>query len=400
MDLTLSDDEIAFRDEVRAFLAAALTPDLKRAERLNSSFLADPDYYLPWQKTVVEKGWGAPSWPREHGGTGWTLTQRYIFDQECERAGAPNFRGASFKMIAPVLMRYGTDEQKRTYLPRILSGEDIWAQGYSEPNAGSDLASLTMKAVLDGDHYVVTGSKIWSTQAHRCNRMFALVRTADTGRKQEGITFLLIDLKAAGVDIRPIISIDGTHEFNQTFFDAVRVPVSDRVGAEGDGWNIAKYLLEFERGGSFAGGTLRALFSQLVAIARRPGPDGRRALDDPLFMARLAEIGTDLDANDMIELTVMSSVQAGGNPGSVPSSTMKIERSRIRQAIAELAASILGPDALRWEPRRPLHDLPEEPEIDELRKVAAAAYLNSRSQSIFGGSNEIQLEIIARTLLR
>jgi acyl-CoA dehydrogenase len=399
MDLYLSEEEVAFREEVRAFLASALTPELKRAERLNPSFLGDPEYYLEWQEKVREQGWVAPSWPKEFGGTGWTLTQRYIFDQECERAGEPRFRGASFKMIAPVLMRYGTDEQKSKYLPRILSGEDLWAQGYSEPNSGSDLASLKTKAVRDGDHYIVTGSKIWSTQAHRCNRMFALVRTDDTGKKQEGITFLLIDLKAPGVEIRPILSIDGTHEFNQTFFDDVRVSVSDRVGEEGDGWNIAKYLLEFERGGAFAGGMLRAHFAKLVKIAQEPGPDGRRAVDDPLFMARLAEIAMDIDANDMIELTVMSKVQSGGNPGAVPSSVMKIERSRIRQQISELAASILGPDAIRWEPHRPLHDLPEEPEINELRKVASAAYFNSRSQSIFGGTNEIQLEIIARALL-
>jgi acyl-CoA dehydrogenase len=400
MDLFLDDDAIAFRDEVRAFLAGALTPEMKRAERLNPSFLADPRDSLPWQAKLAERGWAAPSWPAEHGGPGWTLTQRYIFDQECERAGEPHFRSAGIKMLAPVLMRFGSDEQKARYLPPILSGEDIWAQGYSEPGSGSDLASLSTKAVRDGDTYVVTGSKIWSTHAHRSTRMFALVRTADTGRKQEGITFLLVDLAAPGVTIRPIVSIDGSHEFNQTFFDGVRVPVGDRVGAEGEGWEIAKYLLEFERGGSFAGGMLRAQFAKLVAIADATGPDGRRPMDDPLVMALIAEIGTDIDANDMLELTAMSKAQAGGNPGALPSSVMKILRSRIRQAIAELAASILGPDALRWAETRPLHLLPEEPELAELRKVAAPAYLSSRAQSIFGGSNEIQLEIIARTLLR
>lgn len=400
MDLFLTKEELAFRDEVRAFLADALDDDLKRAERLNPSFLAHPDIGLAWQAKLAEKGWVAPSWPKEHGGPGWTLTERYIFDQECERAGEPHFRGASIKMIAPVLMRYGTEAQKSFYLPRILSGEDLWAQGYSEPGAGSDLASLKTRAVRDGDYYVVNGSKIWSTLAHHATRMFALVRTDDSGRKQEGITFLLIDMTAPGVTIRPIISIDGTHEFNQVFFDDVRVPVSDRVGAEGKGWEIAKYLLEFERGGAFAGGLLRALHARLFRLASAPGPDGKKAIDDPLFVARFAEIGTDIDANDMLELTAMSKVQSGGNPGSVPSSTMKIERSRIRQSITELAASILGPDALRWEEQRPLHELPEEAEIDEERKVASAVYFNSRSQSIFGGSNEIQLEIIAKTLLR
>ncbi|WP_226951324.1 acyl-CoA dehydrogenase [Rhizobium terrae] len=400
MNLRMSEGEVRFRNEVRTFLDAHLDDDLKRAERLNPSFLADPTIGLKWQSKLNEKGWVAPSWPKRYGGTGWTLAERYIFDQECERAGEPHFRGASIKMIAPVLMRYGTDEQKAFYLPRILNGEDLWAQGYSEPGSGSDLASLKTKAVLEGNHYIVNGSKIWSTLAHHATRMFALVRTADTGKKQVGITFILIDLKSPGVTIRPIRSICGTHEFNQVFFDDVNVPVSDRIGAEGEGWDIAKYLLEFERGGAFAGGVLRALLTRLHRLASEPLPDGRKMISDPLFAARFAEIATDVDANDMLELAAMSKVQAGGNPGSVPSSTMKIERSRIRQSIAELAASILGPDALRWEEHRPLHELAEESEIDEERKVASAIYFNSRSQSIFGGSNEIQLEIIAKTLLR
>ncbi|MBP2561569.1 alkylation response protein AidB-like acyl-CoA dehydrogenase [Neorhizobium galegae] len=400
MNLRMTEEEVRFRDEARAFLENHLDEDLKRAERLNPSFLADPAIGLKWQAKLNDKGWVAPSWPKQYGGTGWTLAERYIFDQECERAGEPHFRGASIKMIAPVIMRYGNDAQKDFYLPRILSGEDVWAQGYSEPGSGSDLASLKTKAVLDGDHYVVNGSKIWSTLAHHATRMFALVRTADTGKKQEGITFILIDLKSPGVTIRPIRSICGTHEFNQVFFDDVKVPVSDRIGEEGEGWDIAKYLLEFERGGAFAGGVLRSMLARLHRLASEPLPDGRKMFDDPLFMARFAEIATDVDANDMLELAAMSKVQAGGNPGSVPSSTMKIERSRIRQSIAELAASILGPDALRWEQHRPLHELPEEAEIAEERKVASAVYFNSRSQSIFGGSNEIQLEIIAKTLLR
>ncbi len=400
MNLRMTEAEVRFRDEVRAFLDAHLDEDLKRAERLNPSFLADPVIGLKWQAKLNERGWVAPSWPKQYGGTGWTLTERYIFDQECERAGEPHFRGASIKMIAPVLMRYGTEEQKSFYLPRVLNGEDLWAQGYSEPGSGSDLASLTTKAVLEGDYYVVNGSKIWSTLAHHANRMFALVRTADTGKKQEGITFVLIDLRSPGVTIRPIRSICGTHEFNQVFFDDVRVPVSDRIGGEGEGWEIAKYLLEFERGGAFAGGALRAMLTRLHRLAFQVLPDGRKMIDDPVFMARFAEIATDVDASDMLELAVMSKVQSGNNPGSVQSSTMKIERSRIRQSIAELAASILGPDALRWQEHRSLHELPQSSEVDEERKVAAAVYFNSRSQSILGGSNEIQLEIIARTLLR
>lgn len=399
LNLTMSPADAAFQAEVRGFLSQTLDEGTRRAERLNPGFLAEPAMGLGWQAKLAERGWVAPSWPREHGGTGWTLTQRYIFDQECARAGEPNFRGASLKMIAPVLMRYGTEAQKAFYLPRILSGQDLWAQGYSEPGAGSDLASLRTRAVRDGDHYIVNGSKIWSTLAHHATRMFALVRTDDSGKKQEGITFLLIDMHAPGIGIRPIRSICGTHEFNQVFLDDVRVPVADRVGDEGQGWAIAKYLLDFERGGAFAGGVLRALYARLHRMAAAPGPDGARAIDDPLFAARFAEIGTDLDANDMLELIAMSEAQTGGKPGTLSASVMKIERSRIRQAITELGASILGPEALRWHADRPLHRLPPMDPVAEERLVAPAVYFNARSQSIFGGSNEIQLEIIARELL-
>lgn len=392
-------EEAAFRAEIRDFLEHELDDDLRRRERLNTSFLADPDYGLRWHNKLADKGWVAPSWPAEYGGPGWTLTQRYIFDQECERAGEPHFRGASIKMIAPVLMRYGSKEQKAFYLPRILSGEDLWAQGYSEPGAGSDLASLTMRARRDGEYYTVNGSKIWSTLAHKSTRMFALVRTGNNGRKQDGITFLLIDLSLPGITIKPIQSICGTHEFNQVFFDDVRVPVSDRVGDEGDGWQIAKYLLEFERGGGFAGGMLRAMHTRVLRLASAHRPDGKCAIDDPLFAARFAEISTDIDAAEMMELGIMSELELGGNPGAVASSTMKLARSRIRQSIAELATTTLGPDAVRWEAHRPLSDLHTESALDDERKAATAIYFNSRSQSIFGGSNEIQLEIIARALL-
>jgi len=400
MDLFLSPDEVAFRDEVRAFLDTSLDAELRRAERLNPSFIAHPSYGLRWQAKLAERGWAVPSWPAEYGGPGWTLTQRYLFDQECERYGEPRFRTQGIKMLAPVLMRYGTPEQQQHYLPRIISGEDVWAQGYSEPGAGSDLASLRTKAVRDGDDYVVNGSKIWASLAHESTHIFCLVRTSDTDRRQEGITFLLMPLDAPGVTIRPIGSICGTHEFNEVFFDDVRVPVANRIGEEGQGWEISKYLLEFERGGNFAGGTLRAWHGRLLRLASEPGPDGARPIDDPLVAARFAEIGMDIDANDMMELTSMSRVQSGSNPGQVPAAVMKIERSRIRQAISELAALIIGVDAIRWEAHRPLTDLPEEDETAEERKVASAIYFNSRSQSLLGGSNEIQLEILARNLLR
>jgi acyl-CoA dehydrogenase len=400
MDLLLTEEEGAFRDEVRAFLDTELDSALRRAERMNPCFIAQPSYGLKWQAKLAKKGWAVPTWPPEYGGPDWTLTQRYIFDQECERQGEPRFRTQGIKMLAPVLMRYGTSEQKAYYLPRIISGEDVWAQGYSEPGAGSDLAALRTKAVRDGDHYIVNGSKIWASMAHESTHIFSLVRTADTGKKQDGITFLLMDLDAPGVTIRPIKSICGSHEFNEVFFDDVRVPIANRVGEENHGWEVTKYLLEFERGGNPAGGMLRAWHGRLLRLASEPGPDGQRAIDDPVFVARFAEIGTDIDANDMIELTAMSKVQGGGNPGSIASSVMKIERSRIRQAISELAATVVGIDAIRWETNRPFTDLPEAPQIQEERMMTSAIYFNSRSQSLLGGSNEIQLEIIARDLLR
>ncbi len=400
MDLFLSSDEVAFRDDVREFLDANLDDELRRAERLNPSFIAQPSYGLRWQAKLAAKGWAVPSWPAEYGGPGWSLTQRYIFDQECERQGEPRFRTQGIKMLAPVLMRFGTPEQQRYYLPRIISGEDIWAQGYSEPGAGSDLASLRTRAVRDGQEYVVNGSKIWVSLAHESTHMFTLVRTSDTGKKQEGISFLLLPLDAPGITIRPIKSICGTHEFNEVFIDDVRVPVGNRIGEEGRGWDVSKYLLEFERGGNFAGGMLRAWHGRLLRLASAENPDGSRAIDDPLVAARFAEIGMDIDANDMIELMAMSKVQSGGSPGSIASSVMKIQRSRIRQAISELAASLIGTDAIRWEERRPFHELPEASSLEEERNVASAIYFNSRSQSLLGGSNEIQLEILARDLLR
>jgi len=399
MDLDLSPEEHGFRQEVRHFLKENLTDELKRAERLNTGFLAEPSVGRRWQAIVHKRGWAAPSWPKEYGGPGWSLTQRYIFDQECESAGEPHFRSAGIKMLGPVLMKYGSDEQKAAYLPRILSGEDLWAQGYSEPGSGSDLASLTTSATRDGDVYVVNGSKIWTTLGHAANRMFALVRTDKAERKQEGITFLLIDLTSPGISIRPITSLCGSHEFNQVFFDNVRAPVENRVGAQGQGWEIAKYLLEFERGGSFAGAQLRKFHSRLVVLANAEGPGGVRPIDDPLVAARIAEIGMDIDANDILELRTLSQVRSGQNPGQVPAATMKVLRSRIRQSISQLAASILGQDALRWNGHRPLFELPNDDELLEERAVASALYFNSRSQSIFGGSNEIQLEIIAKALL-
>jgi acyl-CoA dehydrogenase len=291
-----------------------------------------------------------------------------------------------------VIIRYGTPAQKDKYLPRIRSGEDYWAQGYSEPGSGSDLASLKTRAESHGDAYVVNGQKIWTTMAHRANRLFALVRTSNVGKRQDGITFLLFDMDMPGISVRPIIGTGGDHEFNEVFFSDVRVPKANRIGEENKGWEIAKYLLEFERGGRVLAGQVRALFARLVRLIAARCPNDRD------IRTRLAEIGTDLDAMEMIDISVLSTLQAGGNPGPI-SSLLKLRWSEIRQAIAELAVDAIGAEALRWLPERPFYETLQLPPEEEEIAAAAPRYLNSRAFSIMGGTSEVQTNILAKTLV-
>ncbi|MFO1197387.1 MAG: acyl-CoA dehydrogenase family protein [Burkholderiaceae bacterium] len=394
--IPLAPDESAFRDEVRAFLREHLTPELARSTRIGTSVFSEPDVGLRWQRTLHARGWVAPAWPAEYGGTGWTLMQRWIFETEFARAGAPSLSPLGLKMAGPVIQKFGTPEQKAHYLPRMLAGDDYWCQGYSEPGSGSDLASLKTRAVRDGDHYVVDGTKIWTTHAHYANRMFALVRTGqDDARKQDGISFLLIDMKSPGITVRPIRGIGGDHEVNQVFFDGVRVPVSCRVGEEGQGWQIAKYLLEFERGGSIMAGRLRARLEQLRTLAASVRRGDARALDDADLALAFSAVEVDTDALEMTELRVMSTLQTGQNPGSI-SSLLKLRWSEIHQAMTRLAVRVIGPDALAWEPARPLYAHDEQAVLEELARPAVPEYLNGRAFTIFGGSSEIQREIIAR----
>ena len=281
MDLSLSPEDLAFRDEVRRFLADNVRPGMGRAIDLTTAFIVDPDVLIDFHRALHRKGWSVPHWPVEHGGTGWSPVQRYIFDLECGRAGAATYNASGSHFVGPVIIHYGTPEQKDRYLPRIRSGEDYWAQGYSEPGSGSDLASLKTRAVADGDHYVINGQKIWTTNAHRANRMFALVRTATTGKRQDGITFVLFDMDMPGITVRPIMGNGGDHEFNEVFFNDARVPMSNRIGEENKGWEVAKFLLEFERGGRVLAGQVRAQFAKLVQLMnargrrqRAPGPSG------------------------------------------------------------------------------------------------------------------------------
>ncbi|HVK82366.1 MAG TPA: acyl-CoA dehydrogenase family protein, partial [Verrucomicrobiae bacterium] len=307
MNLELEDSELKFRDEVRAFLNDNLTPELAAGGRSATSVFCDPQYSLPWQRILHARGWAAPTWPKDFGGPGWSEMQRYIFAEECARAGAPNLAPMGLRMVGPCIMHHGTPEQRAYYLPRILSGEDYWCQGYSEPGAGSDLANLRTRAESDGDHYVINGSKIWTTHAHFANMMFGLVRTDFDAKAQKGITFLLINMKAPGITIRPIINLAGEHELNEVFFDNVRVPKANRIGAENDGWTVAKYLLEFERGGSFAP-ALRVCLKRIRAAARAESEFGPPLLEDSAFEARLAGAEIKVEAIQVTEHRVASAL--------------------------------------------------------------------------------------------
>ena len=398
MNLDLSPEDRAFQAEVRDFLESALTPELRQAGRRATSVFMEKDYSLAWQRILHQRGWVAPAWPVQYGGTGWNEMQRYIFAAECARAGAPSLSPMGLKMVGPVIMGYGTDAQKAFFLPRILSGEDYWCQGYSEPGAGSDLAALQLRATLDGDHYVLNGSKIWTTHAHWANRMFCLVRTRTDGKAQAGITFLLLEMNAPGIEVKPIITLAGEHEVNQVFFDNVRVPVSGRIGDENAGWTVAKYLLEFERGGGSAAG-LKVSFERLKALARDEAASGGGALiADPAFRAKLAAAGVALEAIEMTEHRVLAELASGKNPGPA-SSMLKTQGTEAMQRLDEIAieglAHYAGVDQI--EARAPGANIPVIGPEHGLTSMAR--YLNNRAASIYGGSNEIQRDIMARLVL-
>ena len=391
MNLDLDPADLAFRDEVRAFFARELPPELADAARRVTSVFLDPVFSLPWQRILNAKGWAAPSWPVAYGGPGWSEMQRYIFYAESAQANAPNLAPMGLRMVGPCIMRYGTQAQKDTLLPRLLSGEDYWCQGYSEPGAGSDLASLRMRADTDGDHYVLNGSKIWTTHAHFANRMFCLVRTRFEGKPQAGITFLLLDMHTPGISVRPIVTLAGEHEVNAVFFDNVRVPVANRLGEENDGWTVAKYLLEFERGGAYAPG-LKVRMQRLRAIARET------LLDDDGVWARLAAADIAVDAMEITEHRVMTALASGGNPGPM-SSMLKTQGTETMQRIEELAVEINGAYSAVDQPEARAPGSNITPVGPEHGLEAAARYLNGRAASIYGGSNEVQRGVIARLML-
>jgi len=391
MDLNYSADERAFRAEVRAWLRDNLPGDL-RDKVLRYAELSRDDL-VRWHRILAGKRWIAPAWPEQWGGTGWSLIQRHIFDEECGYAGAPPLVPFGLAMCAPVLFAFGTDAQKARFIPRIYRGDDLWCQGYSEPGAGSDLASLRTAAVRRGDHYVVSGQKIWTTFAHFADWIFCLVRTdAVASRKQDGISFLLIDMKSPGITVRPLKLMDGGHEVNEVFFDDVEVPVENRVHDEGKGWTVAKHLLGYERLNTARIGTSRRELERLKTLAENEHDGGRRLIDNPRFRDRLSRVEIELTALSITELRYVDQMRGGRQPGA-DVSILKIKGTEIQQAITELLMQAVGPLA------QPVAPDGDADAFDLFRASLAPRYCNFRKTTIYAGSNEIQRDIVAKRAL-
>ncbi len=393
MDLNYAPEDLAFQAEVRAFLRDKLPADL--AARVGEGENLSKADYEYWHAALNEKGWLAGNWPRKFGGQEWSAVQKHIFDEACAFARAPRIIPFGVGMLAPVLMAFGSRAQQDYYLPRILSGQDWWCQGYSEPGAGSDLASLKTRAVREGDHYIVNGQKTWTTLGQYANKIFCLVRTDPAAKQQEGISFLLIDMDSPGIEVRPIILIDGVHEVNEVWFTDVKVPVENLVGQENKGWTYAKYLLTHERTGIAGVGASRAGLEALKRVARTELQNGRPLIEDPLFAARLARIEIDLMAMATLNLRMVAAADAGAAPGA-ESSMLKVKGSIIRQQINDLARRAVGPWAMPFVPESDGNLFHPGPEY---AAKASNVYLNNRKISIYGGSNEVQRGIITKAIL-
>ena len=392
MDLSFSPEEEAFRSEVRSFISSHLPSGVKGKAR--SDFTSREDY-LVWHRILYRQGWIAPLWPKEYGGTGWNVTRRYIFNEESARAAAPQSLPFGIAMVGPVIYTFGNDDQKKKFLPRILSGEDWWCQGYSEPGAGSDLASLKTRAIREGDHYIVNGQKTWTTLAQFADWIFCLVRTDPSVKPQEGITFLLIDMKSPGITVKPIIVLDGVQEVNEVFFDNVKVPLENRIGEENKGWTYAKFLLVHERSGIAGVARSKNAIERLRAIAAAELIDGEPLIDTDGFARKLAALEIDLLALEFTELRTLSAEAKGGHAGP-ESSILKIKGTEIQQRITELTLEAIG--CYAYPDHRGFGDN-EYPVGPDYAVGEAARYFNMRKASIYGGSNEIQRNIIAKAVL-
>ena len=389
MDLNYSPDEIAFRDEVRGWLADNVPADL-RQKVLDYEELSKEDL-VRWHKILAKKGWVAPAWPKEWGGTDWDATRRYIFEEEYALAGAPPIAPFGPTMVASVLLHFGTPEQKQRYLPDIYNGNVFWCQGYSEPGSGSDLASLKTRAERQGDHYIVNGQKIWTTLGHYGDWIFCLVRTDASGKRQEGISFLLIDMKTPGITVRPLLLLDEAHEVYEVFFDNVKVPVENLVYEENKGWTVAKYLLGHERlNTGRIGGSKREL-AKLKAMAGKTLVGGKPLLEDPRFQDRLARVEIELMALEITNMRFLDEMRRTGDIGPEVS-MLKIKGTEIQQALTELSMQVMGPMAQAFRPLA--YD-----DFDGFGASMAARYFNFRKTSIYAGSNEIQRNIFSKMAL-
>ncbi len=393
MDLNFTPADEAFRAEVRAFIEENMPKHLAGKRRGEYTKRED---FLAWHKVLYKKGWLVPSYPKAWGGTDWTPTQKYIWNEECARAETPMILPFGVSMVGPVILAFGTEEQKQRFMPGILSGDVWWCQGYSEPGAGSDLASLKTTAVRDGDHYVVNGQKTWTTLAQYADWIFCLVRTDKDAKAQEGISFLLIDMKTPGITVKPIITMDGGHEVNEVWLDNVRVPVENRIHEENKGWTCAKYLLSHERAGIAGVARSKNAISRLKQMLAMETMDGEPLIKTPEFSKKVAELEIDLTSLEFTELRTLASEQAGKGPG-LESSILKIKGTEIQQRITELALEGAGYYALPFVKEI---EGSNEPEIGpDYADGAAPHYFNMRKTSIYGGSNEIQRNIIAKMVL-
>jgi alkylation response protein AidB-like acyl-CoA dehydrogenase len=401
MDLAFSKSDLAFRDEVRAFLAEKYDDDLRKKMAQSKNGYLDKAGQLKWQKALYERGWAAPHWPKEFGGTGWTANQKYVFDLEMSAAGTPIVSPMGLRMVAPVIMAFGSDAQKKRHLPPILSSDIWWCQGYSEPGSGSDLASLQMKCEDKGDHYLVNGSKIWTTHAQWADWMFNLVRTKNTGKPQEGISFILVDMRTPGITVRSLPTlddpVDGQQEINQVFYEDVRVPKENLIGKENEGWTYAKYLLEFERGNAYGPGLRRALKKvRSIAQAESDGA-GTVLYESPAFRRRIEELDIQISAMEFTELRIFSAMSSGERPGP-ESSLLKCRGTEIQQEISELTLEAVGNYARPFV--RNAWERPNEPRPGpDYAAPVTPYYFNLRKASIYAGSNEIQRNIMAKLVL-
>jgi alkylation response protein AidB-like acyl-CoA dehydrogenase len=396
MDLNYSPADDAFRADIRAWLDANL-PQALRAKVLDHKRLNREDY-ASWHKLLGTRGWSVVAWPKEYGGPGWDATQRHIWDEECARIGAPGVLPFGVSMVAPVLMKYGSDAQKAHYLPRILDGTDWWCQGYSEPGSGSDLASLRTRAERQGDHYIVNGQKTWTTLGQFADMMFCLVRTDGGAKKQEGISFLLIDMKTPGITVRPIITLDEDHEVNEVFLEDVKVPVQNLVGEENRGWTYAKYLLGHERTGIARVGQSKRELVFLKRLATDQKKGGVPLINDPLFSAKIAALEIEMMALEVTVQRVVASEAKGRGPGP-EASMLKIKGTEVQQALTELMVEAVGPQAAAFDPAYLEGEREHSLAGDDDAAPLAAYYFNFRKTSIYGGSNEIQKNIIAQMIL-